>query len=105
MYRKVVALVLVAIFLMAISLMAGFMCFPNNLLHAHYRSSYDEGMGRRRRRYPGRRRQGRGVGGQQHATGRGGGSEDEDDGRPPELSTNMMRSEAMPVRMAPLKRA
>ena len=37
MYRKVVALVLVAIFLMAISLMAGFMCFPNNLLHAHYR--------------------------------------------------------------------
>ncbi|RCV20385.1 hypothetical protein SETIT_4G052000v2 [Setaria italica] len=51
MFRKVFAWVLVVVFLMA-----GFMCFrPNNLLHAHSRTRWEEGMDRTRR-YPGRRR-------------------------------------------------
>ncbi|KAJ1258285.1 hypothetical protein BS78_10G063700 [Paspalum vaginatum] len=79
--RKVFAWLLIVVFLTA-----RFRCAPNLLRHAHYSSSWledwEEGMammGRRRRRYPGRRRQGLRQPRTEGRTLATGGSGDEDD--------------------------
>ncbi|CAL5037151.1 unnamed protein product [Urochloa decumbens] len=75
MFRKVFAWVLIAVFLMA-----GFMCscfLRPNLLHADSRSRWEEEGTGRRRRYPGRRRRRRLEERVEQAVVSGSGDEDE----------------------------